>query len=130
MFGGFARLRGCLLFNAASVPLWVALVALVGTFASPIIQGRMARNSPQSKADAAAKYTEIANKVTESNEKLRASNEKLYEDNEKLHDRLRRIEPMLRELIRLLDEIVPTCDPAGESVRLRQVIDSLRETIS
>jgi hypothetical protein len=101
------------MFSAASAPMWVALIALVGTIVVPIIQGRIAKNSPQSKADAAEKFTKIAAGVAD--------------DYGEMRQELRELKPLLRELIRLLDQLVPKCAATDESIRLKQVIDTLRD---
>ncbi|QFG05100.1 hypothetical protein PBI_CLEO_24 [Gordonia phage Cleo] len=103
------------MFTAASVPMWVAIIALLGTIASPIIQGRMNKNSPTTKADAAEKFTRIAAGVAD--------------DYEEVRDELREIKPLLRELIQALDVLVPACEALDDDHRhrLRNLIDRLRE---
>jgi hypothetical protein len=91
------------------------MLALVGTIISPIIQGRITKNSPSSKADAAEKFTQIAAGVAD--------------DYEKMRKELRELKPIMRELIRLLDELVPQCAPVDKSLRLKEVIDSLRDRV-
>ncbi|WP_280333101.1 hypothetical protein [Nocardia wallacei] len=81
----------------------------------PVIQGRMSRNAPTSKADAAAKFTEIAAGVAD--------------DYAEVREELRELKPLLRELIRILDDLTPKCEETKDSVRLKEVIDSIRPRI-
>ncbi|UVK59599.1 membrane protein [Gordonia phage Survivors] len=103
------------MFTAASVPMWVAIIALVGTIASPIIQGRMNKNSPTTRADAAEKFTRIAEGVAD--------------DYEEVRDELRELKPLLRELILCLDTLVPHCEAMDDDHRhrLRELIDNIRK---
>ncbi|ANA85730.1 hypothetical protein SEA_AXYM_24 [Gordonia phage Axym] len=99
------------MFTAASAPMWVAIIALLGTVLSPIIQGRINKNSPVSKADAAERFTRIAAGVAE--------------DYDELREELREIKPLLQELIRLLDQT--QCADTEHTHRIRTVIEKLRE---
>lgn len=100
------------MFTLAAAPLWVAILALVGTVATPIVQGRIGRTN--SKADAAEKFTRIAEGVAE--------------DYEKVRDELREIKPLLRQLIILIDKIAPDC-PNERSEELGVILDKLRDRI-
>ncbi|AZS11779.1 hypothetical protein PBI_NINA_25 [Gordonia phage Nina] len=99
------------MFTAASAPMWVAIIALLGTVLSPIIQGRINKNSPVSKADAAERFTRIAAGVAE--------------DYDELREEIREIKPLLQELIRLLDQT--QCADTEHTHRIRAVIEKLRE---
>lgn len=101
------------MFTAASVPMWVAIIALAGTILSPIIQGRITRNSPLTRADAAEKFTKIAADVAE--------------DYDELREEIRTLKPLLQELIRVLDEISPHCAESEHTHRLREIVNKLRE---
>lgn len=109
------------MFTAASMPMWVAILALVGTVLSPIIQGLINKNSPVNKADAAERFTRIAAGVADDYEELRSE----------LHE----LKPLLQELIRLLDRADAHGHDAwadgqgGESPtisRIREVVAELR----
>ena len=91
--------------------MWVAIIALLSTVISPIIQGRINKNSPVNKADAAERFTRIAAGVAE--------------DYDELRDELRELKPLLQELIRLLDQ--SQCVENEHSHRIRTVVDKLRE---
>ena len=58
------------MFNAAMIPMWVAIIAAVSALLGPFIQGMIHRRSPMTKADAAEKFTAIAARVADRNEKL------------------------------------------------------------
>lgn len=103
--------------GASTVPMVVAALALLGTIITPIITGRMNRNSPTTKADAAEKFTRIAAGVAE--------------DYNEMRNELKELKPLLRELIQTLDALIPMC-PAPEddrSYRLRDLIERLRERL-
>lgn len=100
------------MFTAASIPMWVAILALLGTVLSPIIQGRINKNSPVNKADAAERFTRIAAGVADDYEELRSE--------------LRELKPLLQELIRLLDQI--QCGGEGPHItKIREIIAELRK---
>lgn len=99
------------MFTAASIPMWVAILALLGTVLSPIIQGRINRNSPVNKADAAERFTRIAAGVADDYEELRSE--------------LRELKPLLQELIRLLDQV--QCDEGPTINQIRAIIAELRK---
>ncbi|QFG13149.1 hypothetical protein SEA_STEAMEDHAMS_26 [Gordonia phage SteamedHams] len=99
------------MFTAASMPMWVAILALLGTVLSPIIQGRINKNSPVNKADAAERFTRIAAGVADDYEELRAE--------------LRELKPLLQELIRLLDQV--QCGEGPLTNQIRAIIAELRK---
>lgn len=99
------------MFTAASIPMWVAILALLGTVLSPIIQGRINKNSPVNKADAAERFTRIAAGVADDYDELRAE--------------LRELKPLLQELIRLLDQV--QCGEGPHITKIREIIAELRK---
>lgn len=99
------------MFTAASIPMWVAILALLGTVLSPIIQGRINKNSPVNKADAAERFTRIAAGVADDYEELRSE--------------LRELKPLLQELIRLLDQV--QCGEDPHITKIREIIAELRK---
>lgn len=99
------------MFTAASIPMWVAILALLGTVLSPIIQGRINKNSPVNKADAAERFTRIAAGVADDYEELRSE--------------LRELKPLLQELIRLLDQV--QCNESPTINQIRAIIAELRK---
>lgn len=99
------------MFTAASLPMWVAILALLGTVLSPIIQGRINKTSPVNKADAAERFTRIAAGVADDYEELRSE--------------LRELKPLLQEFIRLLDQV--QCDEGPTITQIREIIEELRK---
>lgn len=59
------------MLSATSIPMWIAIIAAISSIFGPVIQGYFTRRSPQSRADAAEKFTSIASTVAEDNHKLR-----------------------------------------------------------
>ena len=100
------------MFTAASVPMWVAILALIGTILTPLIQGRVNRNSPVNKADAAERFARIATGMAD--------------DYDELREELRSLKPLLQELIRLLDQIqCSNQDPPMPEIR--DIITEIRK---
>lgn len=100
------------MFTAASLPMWVAMASLGGVILTPIIQGRVTRNSPLTKADAAEKFTRMA--------------EGVVDDYQAVSKELREIKLILQALVRSLDRV--TCnrdDP--EVIQLREQVELARE---
>lgn len=100
------------MFTAASVPMWVAMASLLGVIVTPFIQGRVNKNNPVNKADAAEKFTRMAAGVVD--------------DYQEAIKEIREIKLILQGLVRSLDRI--TCDRDDpEVINLRHQVEVARE---
>lgn len=102
------------MLNPASIPVWVALIALVSATLSPIIQGWVAKNSPLNKVDTAERFTRIAAGVAD--------------DYQELHEEARQVKPRVWELLRILDR-VQFSDPLTAH-RIQELTTEIRERMT
>lgn len=101
------------MFSAAAAPMWVAIIALVGTVATPIITSLFNRSGQ--KADAAEKFTRIAAGVAEDLEEMKAE--------------FGEFKRVVRVLLRVLERLIRDAPMNADRIETERLMDELRSKL-